>query len=271
MIKVLGLLYIFFMLTFNHVAWAQEVRLQDRVITDGPNAGLSLMEAVTKAEVPEVAAQAAFQFFDKYELTHRTYKFLKLYHFKSLPPEALGFSDKPNDFDETTEETIANKNYMVIFDLNLHSLKNRLHVIDLNTGIVDSVPAAHGWGTDCGGNRIGYACRFVSHRESDASPLGFFSTGALYTGPHGTSIRLNGLEARSPGFPGNTFPSTIIIHPADYVYPGNTGRSNGCPAMNVDVLEKLKDKLAGGILFYFYHSSLNYQDRNPIVENLLEK
>lgn len=247
-------------------ASAAETSLKDRKISFGPYENLNLLETITHSGIPVSAAKDAFQFFDQFESTTRTYRQLELYPFIQLNG-ALGFH--PNRLTTLTAKTISNKQYMVIFDLNLHSSKKRLHVIDLYSGEVESTLASHGIESECGGTHQGYACRFISDRESKASPLGFFVTAERYEGKNGTSIRLNGLEGASAGFPGNTFPSTIIIHPAEYVTEGHAGHSAGCPAMNRKILEKLKDKLAGGVLFYFFHSSLNYPDRAPIVENLL--
>jgi hypothetical protein len=236
-------------------------RLAERLI-EGPNHEyLRLIDQVVAAHVPLRAAQDAFDFYDRFHLSSRNFKYFQL---TPIPKNSniLGFVDHVV---EGVFPTIANQRFLIIFDLNLHSSVKRLHVIDLQTGAVESVQAAHGKESDCGGRRAGFACKFISERESQASPLGFFVTGQLYNAIEGPALRLNGLEAPSLGFLGNDEPSTIIIHGAAYVTPGHTGLSWGCPAMDSPVLERLKDKIANGALFYFYHSSLNYKGRNPIV------
>jgi hypothetical protein len=137
-------------------------------------------------------------------------------------------------------------------------------MIDLQTGEIKSTYAAHAKNTDCPGVRNGYACRFSENSdEGDLTPLGFFSTGGLYTGTRGSQIGLNGLEAPSGSFKGNSVASSALIHGADYVKNNRAGRSHGCPALNPTVMNEWKDQLKDGALFYFYHSSLDSMDRHP--------
>lgn len=240
--------------------------LGDVVITSGPNVGkrLSVVLRASKSKIPEHAIDDAIKFFDKYKSTSRNYGHLALEptpktHYVGFTGEVL----------RTSGSTIGNTKYMVIFDLNRHSSQKRLHIINVETGAVESVEAAHGIESDCGGAKKGFTCKFISDSDSKASPLGFFATGELYTGEKGSQIRLNGLEKRSNGFSGNDIPSTIVIHKAPYVSVGHAGRSEGCPALSADVMAKVKDKLKDGALFYFYHSSLDYADRSPVVSGLV--
>jgi hypothetical protein len=175
----------------------------------------------------------------------------------------LGFIDK---VDEAIFPSINLNQIIVIFDLDASSISDRLHIIDLATGSVESVQAAHGSGSECKGKRVGFACTFISDQESKASPLGFFVTGQTYLAHAGPAIRLYGLESPSYGFSGNDVASNIIIHGADYVQKNHVGLSWGCPALNPSVLERVKNKLRPGTLFYFYHSSLNFAGRSPVLQ-----
>ncbi|MES3036619.1 MAG: murein L,D-transpeptidase catalytic domain family protein [Bdellovibrionota bacterium] len=249
----------------------EKTPIEMQTIKIGINAGKTLLEIVESyrfgkegalERIPKPAIDQTFQFYNQYSETRRNYTYFPLEKMKSNP-NLEEFAPFGLATAETT--TIGNHNYVVIFDLNLHSSLPRLHIIDLTTGEIESVQAAHGADTDCGGERLGYTCRFSNGQSGKASPLGFFSTGALYNGSEGWTIRLNGLEDPSPGFTGNTNPTTIVMHAAWYVLPGHTGRSHGCPAVMPSVIEKWKDKIKDGALFYFYHQSLDIPTRLPKV------
>jgi hypothetical protein len=255
--------------TAGSISPARAGSLEDYVIPSGPHAGQKLIDVVRndKSHIPHRAIQEAFDFFDRYRGTSRSFKYLSL----GPDPGNGNVTELFSNVLTGTGPTIGNPRYMVIFDLDLNSSLPRLHLIDLTTGEIVSVQAAHGKGSECG---AGFACKFISDRDSDASPLGFFSTGTLYTGENeerqiGPTIRLNGLEGASNGFSGNDFPSTIVIHGAPYVSNGHAGHSLGCPALNPTVIGELKDKLKDGALFYFYHASLDFNGRSPVVSGLM--
>src|SRR5262249_13878496 len=124
------------------------------------------------------------------------------YALDSFADEEDGLLDFVNRIKVDTEVAVRSQRYMVIFDLNLHASLPRLHIINLQTGYIRSVLASHGRGSDCGGKRVGYACKFISDRESEASPLGFFATDELFKSKNDSNdispmIRLNGLEGPS--------------------------------------------------------------------------
>lgn len=237
----------------------------DRVIVTGPNAGRKLIDVVeayrvpgTRQRIPEQAVENAFEFFDRYYGTHRRFQQLLQ---MPLPenPNVISFYQRRVDM---MGPTLWKPYYITIFDMNLHSSKRRVHVINLSTGEITSIEGSHGVETDCGGQRYGYACNFVSDRESNASPLGFFATGPTFNSSKGPAIPLNGLQTT------NDFPSTIVIHPARYVGPGHAGRSWGCVAVsnaNISRIQAIED----GTLFYFYHDSLNSQESEPVVSGLI--
>ena len=213
--------------------------------------------------IPEKAINDAFQFYDRHNSTHRQY------WENSAPPRGQVW--------HPDEETIRNKKYMVIFDTNQSSSTKRLHIVNLQTGEVTSTEAAHGAGSNIADNgkrcRSGYACSFDKNNDvnSKATPLGFFSTGPMYsdTNEHNrATIVMNGLEsATASGFSGNDKVAAVAIHPAvkngkAYIGKGLTGNSNGCPALDPNVMETWQDALKDGALFYFYNSQLDkYPDR----------
>jgi hypothetical protein len=98
------------------------------------------------------------------------------------------------------------------------------------------------------------ATRFGNRPGSLRTSLGTFLTGDTYTGQHGYSLRLQGLD---PGVNDLAEERRIVIHPADYVSPafrlrsgGRLGRSWGCPALDPDVAPEIIHRIqAGSVLF----------------------
>jgi hypothetical protein len=175
---------------------------------------------------------------------------------------------------EYTAPTLPNKKYIMIFDMNLHSSVHRFHIINIETGEVESMTAAHGQDTDCGGKRFGYACRFANNTTVDeASPLGFFATGPEFkpSGPlkHNYGIFLYGLEKNSGSFEGNDLPDAIVMHDANYVNSTHAGRSHGCIALSENEMEDWKDKIKDGALVYFYHDAIEKMRKTPAVSGII--
>lgn len=152
-----------------------------------------------------------------------------------------------------TQNKLEN-NILTIIDFSLSSNQKRLWVIDMesNTVLYHSL-VAHGMNS---GQE--FATDFSNKSESYKSSLGFYLTGEIYSGKHGSSLKLDGLER---GVNDNARSRAIVIHGADYVSEsfiknnGRLGRSQGCPALpnNIanDVIYKIKDK---SVLF-IYHPS----------------
>ena len=84
-----------------------------------------------------------------------------------------------------------------------------------------------------------------------ASSEGAFKTAEFYTGKHGRSMRLDGLD---PGN-SNARDRAIVIHSAWYVSgamaaaTGRIGRSEGCFAFSESDLPKMLDRLGPGRLW----------------------
>lgn len=249
--------------------------LMERTIQSGSNSGKKLIDLVdaytipglsggSRVHIPALAVEQAFAFFDRYAGTTRSYNYRGVHPVAGRPGfEYLG------GVSSATGPTIGNQRLMVIFDLNLHSSLKRLHVINIETGDIDSFVAAHGLESDCGSRRPGYACNFVSDQESRATPLGFFMANRLYNSEsHGGAITLVGLEKSSSGFSGNDVPTEVVIHSAPYVRESSAGRSNGCPAVSEANIGWFRQNVKDGALFYFFHSSLDYTGREPSVSGL---
>lgn len=151
-----------------------------------------------------------------------------------------------------------------IIDYRLPSTARRLWVLDLehaSTLFVERV--AHGRTT---GEDI--ASHFSNVPHSNASSVGLFRTGETYTGQHGRSLRLDGLE---PGFNDAARARGIVVHAADYCTSehvdtyGRLGRSQGCPALDPGVSTAVIDTIQGGTLLFAYYPESDWLETSRFM------
>lgn len=148
------------------------------------------------------------------------------------------------------QDRIAHKDMIGIADFAQPSKAPRFHLVDLQSGATQSFLVAHGRGSDP--QHKGWVERFSNEIGSNASSAGTYRTGDYYTGKHGRSLRLAGLE------PGNSNAEVraIVIHGAWYVSPdmvrdhGKLGRSEGCFAFSEEDLGSVLARLGPGRLLY---------------------
>ena len=141
---------------------------------------------------------------------------------------------------------------LAIIDYSRSSLERRLWVFDLAQGrLLQREFVAHG-------RQSGelFAERFSNLPGSHQSSLGLFRGAESYSGRHGHSLRLDGLE---PGFNDKARERAIVIHGAPYVSDalvrsqGRLGRSLGCPAVSTAVARPLIDSIRGGSFVFAYY------------------
>jgi hypothetical protein len=151
-----------------------------------------------------------------------------------------------------------------IIDYALPSTEKRLWVIDLERRrVLFHELVAHGQGT--GDNE---ARRFSNVPGSHRSSLGVFRTGAIYTGKHGVSLRLEGLE---PGVNDRAAERAIVVHGASYVSDqfaarhGRIGRSHGCPAVREAIADSLIATIHGGTLLFAAYPDTAYASRSSYL------
>lgn len=147
---------------------------------------------------------------------------------------------------DANKKSIKNQKYMTIIDMTQHSSKKRMYVINMQSGSVSAYLAAHGRNSDP--NDTGYATKFSNEEGSRMTSLGFYLTGSRYSGSHGTSMYLNGLQSTNS----NAMSRAIVMHGADYVTPAHTGRSWGCPAVETRYISGLVNQLENGSLLYIW-------------------
>jgi hypothetical protein len=139
---------------------------------------------------------------------------------------------------------------LVVVDYSLHSSRERLYVIDLETGAVSAYRTAHGLGSDP--DHDGYLDSFSGKSGSQASPEGTFRFAEEYTGKHGESYKLDGLDATNK----TSRDRAVVIHAAWYAEPaflkqhGKLGRSNGCIVFSKADLTRFTEEVPEGTLIF---------------------
>jgi hypothetical protein len=149
---------------------------------------------------------------------------------------------------------LVQKNILTVVDFSLSSNTKRLWVIDLdkNTVLFQTL-VAHGRNT---GEE--FATAFSNQAESFKSSVGFYATGEVYDGKHGLSLKLDGLEK---GLNDKARERAVVVHGADYVSESfikqnkRLGRSQGCPAIPVEMNAKIINVIKDKSCLFIYHPS----------------
>lgn len=166
---------------------------------------------------------------------------------RDLPPlieEALA------ELDEHSAR-VARQDRIGVVDFSLPSSEPRFHIVEVATGRIErSYLVAHGSGSDPAGT--GMVHSFSNRNGSNASSRGAYVTANRYSGKHGLSRRLIGLDPEN----NMALDRAIVIHGADYVDPaliesqGRIGRSQGCFAFERGEVEAVMELLGEGRMIY---------------------
>lgn len=164
-------------------------------------------------------------------------------------------------FYQLQQQGMANaaKQTLTIVDFNRSSKLKRLWVIDLRKSqILHHTLVAHGKNT---GEEFAQA--FSNRLGSEMSSLGFYVTTHTYTGKHGLSLRLRGVD---PTYNTNADSRAVVVHGAEYVCEefvrqhGRLGRSQGCPALPMkessNIIKTIKD---GSVLYIHAPEGVAYE------------
>ena len=162
------------------------------------------------------------------------------------------FNTALDGFHLLKQKGAVEKNILTVVDFSLSSTKKRMWVIDLDEKVVlFHTLVAHGKNT---GEE--YANEFSNQAESFKSSVGFYATGEIYNGKHGLSLKLDGLER---GLNDNARDRAVVVHGADYVSESfikqhnRLGRSQGCPALPVELNEKIINVIKNKSCLFIYH------------------
>lgn len=139
-------------------------------------------------------------------------------------------------------------------DFRKRSSEPRFHVLDRVAGTVSSHLCAHGAKSESDAHD-GMAVRFSNDVGSNESSLGVYRCAETYSGKHGTSLRLDGLEPTNS----NVRQRDVVIHSAAYVSEavarahGRVGCSEGCFALPEDDAPSVIEHLKEGSLLIAVH------------------
>ncbi|UOQ70792.1 murein L,D-transpeptidase catalytic domain family protein [Hymenobacter cellulosilyticus] len=150
------------------------------------------------------------------------------------------------------------KPLLTVIDFSRSSRLKRLWVIDLKKQrVLFHTLVAHGKNT---GEE--FAKAFSNKNGSEQSSIGFYVTGNTYTGKHGLSLKLQGLE---PRYNSNAASRAVVVHGAEYVCEdfvrqhGRLGRSQGCPALPTAQASSIIRAIKGGSVIYAHApATVNY-------------
>lgn len=181
---------------------------------------------------------------------------------QSINPKVLAMALKAHQ--KAQSMGVAKKSILTIIDYSLPSTKPRLWVMDVaKNKVMYHTLVAHGKNT---GDNI--AKHFSDRPGSLQSSLGVFVTGNTYSGKHGTSLVLHGLEK---GFNGNAARRSIVIHEAHYVSQsfansrGRLGRSWGCPALGTSVAKPIMSTIKGGSVVFVYYPDKSWLSKSRFL------
>ena len=208
-----------------------------------------------KAEVSQLA-------FTEFSKTQFIYQSLNANSF-DLPTNE-SFSKAYDGFNLLKQAGKIKNNILTIVDFSISSTKKRLWVIDMesNTILFHSL-VAHG--QNSGGD---FPKSFSNENDSFKSSLGFFTTAEVYNGTHGMSLKLDGLEK---GINDKARQRAIVVHGADYVSNSfirnhnRLGRSQGCPALPVELSRKIINTIKDKSCLFIYHPNKNYISSSKLI------
>jgi len=169
-------------------------------------------------------------------------------------PKEESFSKALEGYYLLKSKGLIKKEFLTIIDFSLSSRIKRMWIIDMNQNkIILNSLVAHGKNS---GQE--YAKEFSNKNQSNKSSLGFFATGEVYQGKHGLSLKLDGLEK---GINDNARKREVVVHGADYVSENfiknhkRLGRSQGCPAVPVELSKKIIEIIKDKSCLFIYHPS----------------
>jgi len=158
---------------------------------------------------------------------------------------------------------IEENSFLTVIDMSMSANKNRFFLIDVtNQKIIHKSIVAHG--RNSGGE---FAKDFSNKIGSFKSSIGFYRTAETYSGKHGLSLRLDGLEFSN----NNARERAIVIHAADYVSTnfikknGRLGRSLGCPSLPKKDYNQIVHKIKNGSLLFIYYPQDNYLKNSSLA------
>lgn len=157
-------------------------------------------------------------------------------------------------------KTALGNRILTIVDYAKSSCSKRMWIIDLQQRkLLLNTWVAHGQGS---GDDM--ASHFSNALSSFQSSLGFYITGKLYSGKHGRSLRLQGMDE---GYNDHAQERDIVLHAATYVSEGTIhelgrlGRSQGCPAVSPSVISQVLGLIYNQSVIFVNGNDSTYSSR----------
>lgn len=158
---------------------------------------------------------------------------------------------------------VSNPDILTIADFSQSSDNKRLYIIDLkNNKLLINTYVAHGKNSG-----VKMADKFSNTMSSLQSSLGFYVTRGTYTGKHGLSLRLDGMDK---GFNDNAMARAIVVHGATYIGDSRKGaafqgRSFGCPAVPQEYSQKVINLIKDGSTLFIYKPDAKYMNSSKVL------
>jgi hypothetical protein len=194
--------------------------------------------------------------------TESVYNMIKA-HSGTMPGFAC-FTKAMNGFKHLKEQGKIKKDLLTVIDFSQSSNTKRLWIIDMDTQtVLYNTLVAHGRNS---GDE--FATDFSNDNSSNKSSLGFYTTGEIYNGKHGQSLRLDGMES---GINSNARSRGVVMHAADYVSDTfiklhhRLGRSQGCPALPGNLTKEVINLIKDRSCLFIYHPTKNYIAKSTLA------
>ncbi|MBJ2175530.1 murein L,D-transpeptidase catalytic domain family protein [Aureibaculum sp. A20] len=168
------------------------------------------------------------------------------------------------------QQQLKNSKYLTLIDMSVSANTERFYLINMETQTIEHKSVvAHGEKSG-----LEYAKKFSNKVNSHQSSIGFYKTAETYSGKHGLSLRLDGLEFSN----NKARERAIVIHSADYANPdfiqsnGRLGRSWGCPALPDKDYTVIINKIKEGSCVFVYYPQEQYLSKSKLIsmENILD-
>ncbi len=206
--------------------------------------------SVTKTIKPEIAFEdQATIFYNNLETNELSFEVFKFAY--------KGYIQLEKD------KVLDNSKYLTVIDFSKSSKEQRLFIIDTeNQQLIHKSLVAHGRNSG-----LEFAKKFSNKVNSHQSSLGFYKTAETYSGKHGFSLRLDGLEYSN----NNARKRAIVIHAADYAdkkfveRQGRLGRSYGCPSLPKEGYFTVIEKIKKGSCLFIYYPKKTYLAKSKLV------
>ena len=187
----------------------------------------------------------------------------------NLRPEVLDLALEA--YEQAVDGGHVRRPILTIIDYELPSYQQRLWVIDMRIGrVLYRELVAHGMGKPRGsGGTMEEALSFSNQKGTLKSSLGLFITAETYSGKHGYTLKLDGLEE---GVNDNARERLIVLHGAHYVSEGRAddhliGRSWGCPAVRPAIARILIDAIKGGSVLWIYYPHEEWLEESEFLDD----